>query len=175
MRRKDQTQTLTDAQWALLEPLLPKSLSRTRKPGCRREVLNGILHVLRTGIPWKVMPKCYPPSSTCHRQYQEWVRYGIMQAVLAKLAEDLQVRGGFDTRQLLASLSQDPLLNEPLPPDGRIWKRGQKSRECWTAELIISIQVRRALCRVKHFRVKRPSGQARAASAAQHIGFPAAS
>ncbi len=65
---------LTDKQWTRLEPIILQSLckkdSRDRKPRDPREVLNGILWVLRTDAPWKVLPDRYPPHQTCHRRFQ---------------------------------------------------------------------------------------------------------
>lgn len=60
---------LTDEQWAVLEPVLPgEERIPARKRGRRwrnsREVLNGILWVLRTGAPWRDLPKRYPLCQT---------------------------------------------------------------------------------------------------------------
>ena len=39
-----------------------------------RKVLDGILHVLRTGCQWKMLPREYGSgSTTCHRRFQEWM------------------------------------------------------------------------------------------------------
>ncbi len=91
---------LTDARWAIIEPLIPKPRRRKdgrgrpwRKP---REVLGGILWVLRTGAPWKDLPERYPPYQTCHRRFQHWCREGTLKRVLHGLAEDLYERGGID-------------------------------------------------------------------------------
>ena len=62
---------LTDEQWKLLEVMIPKPTRREDGRGRPwrdpREVLNGILWVLRTGAPWKDLPERYPPYQTCHR------------------------------------------------------------------------------------------------------------
>jgi transposase len=93
---------LTDEQWALLEPLVPQQQRRRYTGGRGRpwrkacEVLNGVLWVLRTGAPWRELPKRYPPYQTCHRRFQGWVRDGTLRRVLAALAEELRQRGGFD-------------------------------------------------------------------------------
>jgi transposase len=90
---------LTDAQWTILDSLIPQP--RTRKDGRgrpwrnRREVLNGVLYISRTGAPWIDLPERYPPYQTCHRRFQQWVRSGVMRGVLEALAEELHVRGGF--------------------------------------------------------------------------------
>src|SRR6185312_11164210 len=59
---------LTDEQWAILEPLIPALPVRDDGKGRpwtpTRDVLNGILWVMRTGAPWKDMPRRYPPCAT---------------------------------------------------------------------------------------------------------------
>ena len=71
---------LTNEQWTRLEPLIPspqrKHDGRGRPRKNPRDVLNGILWVLRTGAPpWKDLPPRYPPHQTCHRWFQTWVRF----------------------------------------------------------------------------------------------------
>ena len=91
---------LTDEQWSILKPLIPEP--RRRPDGkCRpwrdcREVMNGILWILRTGAPWHDMPDRYPPYQTCHRRFQQWVRSGVFEQILQALATDLHERGGID-------------------------------------------------------------------------------
>src|SRR3984893_15972997 len=90
---------LTDAQWAVLEPLFrPRRREDGRgRPGQdTRAVLNGVLWVLRTGAPWHDLPPRYPPYQTCHRRFQQWQRSGLLTRLLQKLAEDLRDRGKLD-------------------------------------------------------------------------------
>src|SRR5690606_2492843 len=61
-----------------------------------RDVLNGILWVMRTGAPWKDLPPRYPPYQTCHRRFQLWARSGTMARVLDHLARELAASGGYD-------------------------------------------------------------------------------
>jgi transposase len=87
---------LTDAQWAILEPLFrPKRRKdgRGRPWQDTRAVLNGVCWVLRTGAPWHDLPRRYPPYQTCHRRFQQWQRSGLLEQLLKKLAEDLRDRG----------------------------------------------------------------------------------
>ncbi len=58
-----------------------------------REVLDGILWVLRTGAPWRDLPKKYPPYQTCHRRFQQWSCGGILEKVLTLITEKLEKRG----------------------------------------------------------------------------------
>ena len=92
---------LTDEQWEILEPLIPtpprREDGRGRPWRDPRDVLNGILWVLRTGAPWKDLPERYPPYQTCHRRrFQRWIEEGVLGRVLKALAEDLQERGEID-------------------------------------------------------------------------------
>ncbi len=94
---------LTDKQWIKIEPVILQALckkdSRGRKPRNPREVLNGILWVLRTGAPWKDLPGRYPPYQTCHRRFQHWVKAVVFRGIIEMLAADLQERGGIDLRE----------------------------------------------------------------------------
>ena len=91
---------LTDEQWAAVEPLLPKPEVREDGRGRPwrdpRDVLNGILWILRTGAPWADMPDRYPPYATCFRRYQSWVKDGVLRRALQALADDLVARGKLD-------------------------------------------------------------------------------
>ena len=91
---------LTDEQWAVVEPILPKPVKRADGKGRprvdNRAILNGILWVMRTGAPWHDMPNRYPPYQTCHRRFQEWVEAGTFKTILRKLVQDVKERGGLD-------------------------------------------------------------------------------
>lgn len=56
---------LTDAEWAVLEPLLPAPSPVGRRP-CwpMREICNAIFYILRGGVPWRILPDCFPPRQT---------------------------------------------------------------------------------------------------------------
>jgi len=91
---------LTEAQWLAVEPHIPAAERRGagRKGGRpfrpARNVLNGVLWVLRSGAPWEDLPGRYPPYQTCHRRFQAWVKKGVLPKVLAALRRDLEKRGG---------------------------------------------------------------------------------
>jgi len=91
---------LTDEQWKVLWPLIPQKLARADGKGRprveSREVLNGILWVLRSGAAWQDLPDRYPSPATCHRRFQEWRREGVLEKILQTLARDLKERGELD-------------------------------------------------------------------------------
>ena len=91
---------ITNEQWQRIAEFIPEPKARPGRSGQppqdARSVLNGILWILRTGAPWKDLPERYPPRSTCHRRFQQWIRLGVFDKILTALAEDLRDRGGID-------------------------------------------------------------------------------
>jgi transposase len=96
----EQRMDLTDEQWEVLEPLIPappqREDGRERPWRDPRDVLNGILWILRTGAPCKDLPERYPPYQSCHRRFQKWIEEGVLGSVLEALAKDLEERGERD-------------------------------------------------------------------------------
>lgn len=94
---------LTEAQWKILEPLIPKREVSPNELGSPsldpRAVVDGILWVCRTGAPWADMRPKHPPGSSCHRYFQGWFEDGTWNRILKALAEDLYQRGGIDIRE----------------------------------------------------------------------------
>jgi len=77
---------LTDAQWAVLEPLLPAG----RKPGrppkwTKRQLINGIRWRVRAGAPWRDVPPQYGPWQTVYGLFRRWQRAGTWRQVLTGL------------------------------------------------------------------------------------------
>ncbi len=91
---------ILNAQWEAIAPFFdaPKKAGRPCKHDSRN-ILNGILWILRTGAPWKDLPKRYPPYQTVHRWFQKWRKSGIFDEILLKLATDLKERGKIDLRE----------------------------------------------------------------------------
>jgi len=87
---------LTDQQWVLVHPHIPISSRKDGRGRPRRndrEILNGILWILRTGAQWADLPKRFPPYQTCHRRFQEWVKKKVFAQILTILAQDMEKRG----------------------------------------------------------------------------------
>ena len=88
---------VSDELWAVIEPLLPPPKPRRlrhpgRKPMDRRRVLTGILFVLRSGIPWEMLPKEMGCGSgmTCWRYLRDWQQAGVWQRLHEVLLAKLQ-------------------------------------------------------------------------------------
>ena len=144
---------LTDEQWAIIEPLIPPPLRRDDRRGRpwkdSREVLNGVLWILRTGAPWQDMPDRFPPFQTCHRRFQQWVDDGTLRRVLESLAEDLHQRGELDLSECFidatfVAAKKGAQMSE-RPSGARVLREWQ-----WqTALVFLSPFTRRLLVRMK--------------------------
>ena len=72
---------LTDAEWAIVEPMIPPAKSGGRRRTVNvREMLNGIFYILWTGCQWKALPKDLPPKSTVHDYLELWNWDGTLGA-----------------------------------------------------------------------------------------------
>lgn len=82
---------LTDEQWQLIEPLLPKP-SRVGRPRtvCRRRIIDAILYVVRTGCQWRQLPHDFPKWGTIYDLFWHWRTHGIWERVHSALREQLR-------------------------------------------------------------------------------------
>src|ERR1044072_8821377 len=95
---------LSEQLWQRIEPLLPKQKkSRNvqyagRKPVDARKVLQGIIFVLKTGVPWKSLPATsdFPSGHTCRRRLLEWERNGVWRKLWQSILSELQAEGKLD-------------------------------------------------------------------------------
>ena len=73
---------LTDAEWALIEPLMPASraLGRPRETDFRA-VLDAVLYMLRTGCQWRLLPKDFPPFTTVQGYFYDWRDSGLFERI----------------------------------------------------------------------------------------------
>ena len=111
---------VTDELWAMVAPLLPRR--RPQPKGGRpwvddRATLNGILYVLRSGIPWRMLPTelGYGSGVTCWRRLRDWQRRGVWKklhrAMLDRLAAADRIDwtwASLDSRSLAAKKGEPP-------------------------------------------------------------------
>ena len=76
---------LTDAEWSIIEPLLPNKPRGVPRVDDRR-VLNGILWRFRTGSPWAETPERYGPSTTCYNRFVRWRKAGVWDRLLTAVS-----------------------------------------------------------------------------------------
>ena len=109
MNRKPYPSDLTCEQWDILFPLLPPA-----KPGGRpqtvdlREVVNGILYVLRAGCPWRMTPHDLPPWQTLYKYFRRWSDDGTWERVhetLRSMAREAEGRNAAPSAAIIDSQS----------------------------------------------------------------------
>jgi transposase len=89
---------ITDAQWAFLEPLLPKSTAKVgRPPADPRLMVDGLMWILRTGAPWRDLPaERFGPWQTVYHYRNLWRADGTLDRILLCLQVRMDGRGGID-------------------------------------------------------------------------------
>ncbi len=77
--RKAYPDDLTDDEWTLIEPIVnERKLVQGRPPKYpRREILNAIFYLLRTGCQWRRLPHDFPPWGTVYLQFWRWKKLGL--------------------------------------------------------------------------------------------------
>jgi len=86
--------SLTDAEWEILEPLLPQILPQKKRTlpcdWTKREILDGILYQLKNGCNWEDLPKDLPPYSTVYWHYKQWRSAGVFEQLMSTLHEQVR-------------------------------------------------------------------------------------
>lgn len=85
---------LTDEQWAMLEPLLPRGTKAGRPPVWpRRQLIDGIRFRVRTGVPWRDVPVEYGPWNRVYDLFRRWQWNGIWHRILTRLQSLADAQG----------------------------------------------------------------------------------
>jgi len=75
---------LTEFEWVVIAPLLPNKPRGV--PRDDRRVLNGIFWVLRTGVPWRALPREFGPPTTCYNRFVRWRKAGVWDRIMAAVS-----------------------------------------------------------------------------------------
>jgi transposase len=88
---------VSEEEWAILEPLLPKSQAKTgRPPRDLRQMVNGLMWILSTGAPWRDLPERFGPWETVYGYFKMWRTTGVFDAILDALHLRLDRDGKID-------------------------------------------------------------------------------
>ncbi len=88
---------LTDQQWERLRSHLPPQKPHTGRPANdHRNILNGILWILRTGAPWRDLPKKYGSWKTVSSRFYRWQKAGRWQQIWSGLQQQADAAGQID-------------------------------------------------------------------------------
>ena len=88
---------LDDASWARIEPLMPSSDGRRGRPfRDHREVIEGIIYRLRTGIAWRDLPASFGPWQTVWKRHKRFSTDGTWDRIHARLVAEADANGRVD-------------------------------------------------------------------------------
>lgn len=88
---------LTDEQWERIKALLPSQKPKTGRPNQdHRQIVNGIIWILKSGAPWRDLPERYGKVGTVSSRFYRWVAAGVWQRVLAALQGQADDAGTVD-------------------------------------------------------------------------------
>ena len=86
---------LSDHEWRCIGPHLPESAGRGRpKIHTAREILNAVFYVLKSGCPWRLLPRDFPPWKTVYDWFRRWRIDGTWERLNTELRERLRTRLG---------------------------------------------------------------------------------
>lgn len=90
---------LTDEQFDRIEGLLPTVQGRGRPFKDHRQIINGIFWVLRSGAPWRDLPKRYGSWKTVYDRFRRWAEDGTLEHIAHQLQGELDAEGRIDWEQ----------------------------------------------------------------------------
>jgi len=96
MRRKSYPTDLTDKEWYKVKNLVSVSYIKGGRPNRynKRELLDAIFYILRTGCQWRYLPHDFPPWTAVYKQFQRWKKQGIFEKINYDLTKYTRIKLG---------------------------------------------------------------------------------
>lgn len=134
MTRQIYSTDLSDAEWNLLEQFFPTQIDFGRpRLYSYREILNGILYVLRTGCAWDMIPHDLPPKATCYHYFQKWNKNDTLEKIHTALREQCRVKSNRNVSPTAAILDSKSVKSSekggPPQKDPSAMTQAKRSRD----------------------------------------------
>lgn len=92
----DRRGELSDAEWERLRPFLPVSNGRCGRWRDHRQVIDGIMHRVRTGVHWRDLPERFGPWKTVYERHRLWSADGTWERLLQRVQAAADAAGEID-------------------------------------------------------------------------------
>ena len=119
MSEKRYPSDLNRREWAVIQPLFPRRKRKGGRPPkhSKKDVVNGILYVLRTGCQWYALPKDYPPHQTVYGWFAKWKRNGLWGRVNERLRRRVRIVVGRDPEPSAAIIDSQSVKTAEVSSD----------------------------------------------------------
>jgi putative transposase len=120
---------LSDAEWEHIKPHLPASRERGRpRIHGRRVILDAVFYVLKSGCPWRLLPRDFPPWRTVYHWFRRWRIDGTWEKLNAALRERLRVFCGRNTQASAGIVDSQSAKTTGIGGEQRGYDGGKKVR-----------------------------------------------
>ena len=130
MPRKPYKSDLTDAEWLIIEPLIPPAKKGGHPRTVEmREIINGIFYVLKTGCSWEMLPNDLPPSSTVYSYFRLFQKKGVWQDINRQLRRRIRHGFGRSLKPTAASVDSQSVKTTVKRGQYTVLTEAKKSKE----------------------------------------------